>query len=80
MDNKHRKDAQHIQRKTIQNHNEIQPHPCQNGSLKKKSLQVSNVGESVEGALDASVGVDVGSATVENSAEVPQRKKDRVNI
>ena len=47
---------------------------------KKKSLQVSNVGESVEGALDASVGVDVGSATVENSAEVPQRKKDRVNI
>ena len=34
----------------------------------------------MEGALDTSVGADVGSATVENSTEVPQTNKDRVNI
>ena len=63
----------HYQRNTNQNHNEV-PFSRQSEWLRSKSLHAINAGEGVEKGepfLTLLVGMQTGTATMENNVEIP---------
>ena len=71
----------HYQRNANQNHNEVPSHTGQNGCY-QKTLQTINDGAGVEkrNPLTFLVGMQTGTATVDNSVEIPLKTGNRTAI
>ena len=65
---------------TDQNHNEIPPHPSENGYI--KSQEMTDVGEDAEKGEPSAllVGMQAGAATLENGMEVPQKVENGATL
>ena len=81
MTNKHMKNITNHQENTIQNHNEMSPHTCQNDYHQKDNKQQVLVRIKRKGNPPVPlVKVVTGTATMENSTESPQKIKNRTTI
>lgn len=63
-----------------QNHNEVSLHTCQNGYYQKDNKEVWTRMWRKRNLRGLLLGLEIGTATMENSMEIPQKIKNRTNI